>query len=85
MRTEEHYERHGGYSPGDDEETITGWCSCCEQACEGIEVDNGIGPYEFWGQKGTHKQIDIESTCCNAPLLDDNPHPDDEDCDVDIH
>ena len=27
---------------------------------EGETVDNGIGPYEFWGSTGTDVQIDVE-------------------------
>lgn len=23
-------------------------------------MDNGIGPYEFWGHKGTHVQLEVE-------------------------
>lgn len=87
MRTHEEdydhdYERHGGYSLGDDDETIEGWCECCGQACHGITVDNGIGSYEYWGSKGTHHQYDIESSCCNATVLDHDPNPEEEDCDV---
>lgn len=82
-REEEGYERHGFCGdPDDDHETITGWCECCSQECEGIEVDNGVGRYEFWGFKGTHHQIDIESLCCNSRVLDHDPNPDEEDCDV---
>ena len=86
MRTheEEGFERHGEYSPGDDEETIDGWCECCGNECQGIEVDNGIGSYEFWGCKGTHRQIDIESHCCNSHVLDHDPNPDEEDTDVEL-
>ena len=39
-------------------------CSACEEICEIDFVDNGIGPYEYWGAPGRHTQIDIESRCC---------------------
>lgn len=45
---------------------------------------DGIGSYEFWGCKGTHRQIDIESNCCNSLVLDHDPNPDEEDTDVEL-
>jgi hypothetical protein len=35
-------------------------------------VDNGIGPYEFWGSKGVHHDYCMESDCCEAAVLDGN-------------
>lgn len=82
-REDEDYERHAGYSP-DDDEPVTGWCECCGEECIAIEVDNGIGAYEYWGFKGVDRRIDIESNCCNAKVLDYYPEPEEEDCDVEL-
>lgn len=51
----------------------SGYCANCGEECVGISVDNGIGPYEYFGSKGTHHQWDIESSCCNASLLGHSP------------
>jgi len=51
----------------------TGYCANCGEECFGISVDNGIGAYEYWGSKGVHHQIGIESSCCNAALLEHSP------------
>ena len=44
------------------------FCPDCKESCEPIVVDNGIGPYEFWGARGFHSQIEVVSNCCEAPL-----------------
>ncbi len=85
MRTheDEHCERYAGcHGEPDDDDQVTGWCECCGAECYGVAVDNGIGSYEYWGSKGVHHQIDCESNCCNAKVLDHDPNPDEEDCDV---
>lgn len=46
-------------------------CSECGEPCNLREVDNGIGPYEFWGQRGTHHDYAIETDCCGADGLDE--------------
>lgn len=46
------------------------FCGHCGMPCCATAVDNGIGAYEYWGQKGVHKQIDIESDCCNASVFE---------------
>lgn len=72
---EEHFERHSGVhgEPDDDSSPTEGWCAHCNKECIGVAVDNGIGSYEYWGSKGVHHQIDIESNCCNAQVLDYDP------------
>lgn len=43
-------------------------CQC--PGCDGIyiEVDNGIGSYEFWGQKCTHHEWDyVCNKCGHSP------------------
>lgn len=48
-------------------------CNCCGETCYLTKIDNGIGPYEFWGAKGNDSQIEIVSCCCEADyILDPN-------------
>lgn len=77
---EEYFERHSGVhgEPDDDSSPTEGWCAHCNKECIGVAVDNGIGAYEYWGSKGVDKRIDIESNCCNAQVLDYDPHELDE-------
>jgi hypothetical protein len=58
------YDPEDEYVP--DEET--GTCSHCGEHCTVIGVDDGIGPYEFWGQKGRHVDIVQVSNCCEAKV-----------------
>lgn len=46
-------------------------CSECGQECEIHNVDCGIGPYEFWGQKCIHHDFRWMSKCCDAPALNE--------------
>lgn len=39
-------------------------CKCCEKPCELIEIDCGIGAYEYWGAKGVHTDFQLFSECC---------------------
>ena len=43
-------------------------CSHCGHECDLIEVDNGIGSYEFWGARGVHHDYDAVSDCCGEPV-----------------
>lgn len=43
-------------------------CCACNEPCVAIYVDNGIGSYEFWGQKGYHSQWDWVSDCCEDDM-----------------
>ena len=43
-------------------------CSHCGHECELIEVDNGIGSYEFWGARGVHHEYETVSSCCEEPV-----------------
>jgi hypothetical protein len=43
-------------------------CKRCGEQCQARFVDNGIGPYEYWGAAGRHSQIDIESICCGSSV-----------------
>lgn len=50
-------------------------CAECKQQCNAIEVDFGIGPYEFWGQRGVHINKAWVSSCCEAEMLTDEGKP----------
>lgn len=45
------------------------FCAECEQPCEVITVDFGIGPHEFWGCSGYHADLCAVSDCCEADVL----------------
>jgi hypothetical protein len=57
----------------DGPEPITGWCKECGKECTGKQVDEGIGPYEFWGAPGVHHDWVTLSDCCDADVLDYPP------------
>jgi hypothetical protein len=43
-------------------------CDVCGRSCQLKLVDFGIGPYEFWGAKGTHTDYAWASDCCEAEV-----------------
>jgi hypothetical protein len=45
------------------------YCDNCLQPCKGIVVDNGIGEYEYWGQKGFDSSPEYVSDCCEAAVM----------------
>lgn len=45
-------------------------CNCCEEPCEAVKVDMGIGPYEYWGQDCFHKDYQWVSDCCHEDYVD---------------
>ena len=45
------------------------YCDSCYQPCQGNNIDNGIGCYEFWGQKGVDTCIEYVSDCCEATVM----------------
>ncbi len=47
------------------------YCSSCEKVAEAEEVDEGIGPFEFHGQRGVDVRKVWVSACCGAELLDE--------------
>ena len=57
-----------------EETEVEGWCEECGDACSGVLVDQGIGPYEYWGSRGTHHDWVVVSPCCEAGILDTDPH-----------
>ncbi len=59
------------------------WCCACKQECNVIEVDFGIGAYEYWGAKGVDIQIEEVSDCCEADWTEEEPDEDEESEDED--
>ena len=41
-------------------------CTYCLEVCEVVEVDYGIGHYEFWGAKGFDSRKEWGSACCEC-------------------
>lgn len=50
---------------------LTEICSACGEPCKGIVMDFGIGPYEYWGQRGFDSNPRYVSNCCEADVLMD--------------
>jgi len=50
--------------------TLIGKCTACDEPCNVITINFGIGSYEFWGAAGVDKQIEAVSDCCEAPAVD---------------
>lgn len=40
-------------------------CKSCNEQCNLVKHDEGIGSYEFWGSKGVDSRIVIVSNCCH--------------------
>lgn len=60
------------YQDINDKMTSDGpFCGNCGCICNVVKVDNGIGPYEYWGQHQVDSDIDIESECCSAQVYSD--------------
>ena len=53
----------------DYEEGESGICDCCGEPCTATEQDFGIGPYEFWGDRGVHHDWRYVSPCCSAEVV----------------
>ena len=58
------------YKQLDPEDAPVGICDDCGCACTGELQDNGIGSYEFWGEKGTHHEWVFCSPCCGAEVVE---------------
>lgn len=50
------------------------FCSDCGKECTVIEVDFGIGAYEYWGAPGVDIQIADVSDCCEADTQETPPN-----------
>jgi hypothetical protein len=51
-----------------------GICVSCGREVTPEWVDEGIGPYEFWGDKGTHHDWCCKSPCCGAEVVEGEEH-----------
>ena len=51
---------------------IPGICEACGEACEAKIEDQGIGPYEFWGQPGNDVRLVAVSSCCEDDVVDED-------------
>lgn len=49
-------------------------CKCCEKPCHVIEVDFGIGAYEYWGSTGVDVNIQEVSGCCEDDYWTDDEY-----------
>lgn len=47
------------------------YCGECGKECSARLVDEGIGPFEFWGSRGTHHEYVVVSSCCEATVYED--------------
>jgi len=54
----------------DPEDMPSGICDCCGEACTAQPIDVGIGPYEYWGARGNHVDIQLLSPCCEAEVVE---------------
>jgi hypothetical protein len=55
------------------------YCSCCLQECGVTTIDEGIGAYEYWGDKAVDIRLVEVSICCEEELLDRLPEGDKDD------
>lgn len=46
-------------------------CTSCGNTCGAVSIDDGIGPYEYEGQRGIHHNFITVSDCCEAAILDE--------------
>ena len=56
------------YNHDESEPAPIGICDCCGQPATLARVDIGIGPYEFWGQRGFHSDVRTLTPCCESTL-----------------
>jgi hypothetical protein len=54
------------------------WCAACGAPTRVVEIDNGIGAYEYWGAVGYHTDIHPVSECCEDDYLDYKPVGDED-------
>lgn len=47
-------------------------CSACGEDCRIVEVDYGVGRFEYWGATGWDSQIARVSNCCETETIDDD-------------
>jgi hypothetical protein len=47
-------------------------CGACNEPCQVVTSDQGIGSYEFWGATGVDTDIQTLSDCCDATAYTDS-------------
>lgn len=50
-------------------------CKGCGEPCRVVEVDFGIGPYEYWGATGFDSRPALVSNCCETDYEDGPAEP----------
>jgi hypothetical protein len=68
------YDDCDDYEHDEHDEFISGWCSECGKECDGKVIDDGIGPYEFWGSKYVDHDYKVVSSCCEGEVLEYDPN-----------
>ena len=53
----------------DEGDTPFGKCSQCGRECDAVEIDDGYGTVEFWGEKCCHEEKHWVSPCCEAEVI----------------
>lgn len=53
---------------------MNGTCKACGHPCKVGIIDNGIGRYEFWGDKCVDIQLEAVSNCCENTAVNDTNH-----------
>lgn len=48
------------------------YCKQCGEECNVIELDVGIGRYEYWGTTGVDKRMVYCSDCCESDIVDED-------------
>lgn len=51
-------------------------CPNCRNDVEGMWVDTGIGPYEYWGQKCTDSKMTFVCEACDSPIETEQSYED---------
>jgi hypothetical protein len=44
-------------------------CTACLHNCQAQLCDDGVGPYEYWGQTGFDSRPYAGSDCCEAAMV----------------
>jgi len=47
------------------------YCTECGESCSFTERDEGIGAYEYWGDRGVDINIVAYSDCCEAEITEE--------------
>ena len=50
---------------------MKGICTGCDDPCNVVAIDFGIGRYEYWGSKEVDIDIQAVSDCCHEPTVDE--------------